>query len=131
MKKHELKMLLRLFDSENFNGSEWQLFSHPEEARSKYAELRHLRENAGFRNERFKPFFSEMVMRRIFELTKAQTLDEVLARFMYRVMLAGSVTIVLVILLLFAYHGQVGVDALTGIDNDTQINFVTSLFNEY
>ena len=131
MKKHEIKMLLNLLDSGQINDSQWQSFKDPDEARSKYEEFKYLKKNADFSDYEFSPFFKDLVMRKIYELANVQTFDEILAKFMSKVMLAGTLTIVIVILLLFAYHGQVGLDTLTGIEHDPQINFISSLFNEF
>jgi hypothetical protein len=131
MKQKDIKKLLELLNSDKLNTSDWKMFSDPEEAKLKYAELKHLRENAGFHEFSFSPFFKERVMSQVYEMTKTPAFEEVLSKFMNRVILSGVITIVLVILILYVYHGQVGVDTLTGIDQDETINFISSLFNEY
>jgi len=131
MKRKEVKILLKILDSDHISDSEFKVFSNPEEARMKYAELKYLHENAGSDQFSFSPFFKEKVMRQIYEISKAPAFDEVLSRFMNSVMISGAITIVIVLLLLFAYHGQLGIDTLTGIEQDDTMNFISSLFNEY
>ena len=131
MKKKDIKRLLELLKADQPEGSDWNMFSDPEGAKQKYTELINLRKNAGFQEFSFSPFFREKVMGKVYELTKTPAFDEILSKFMNRVILSGAITIVVVILILYAYHGQVGVDTLTGIDHDETINFISSLFNEY
>lgn len=131
MKRKDNKILLEYLKTDQPEISDWSVFSDPEEAKLKYAELINLRENAGFQEFSFSPFFREKVMGKVYEMTKTPAFDEVLSKFMNRVILSGVITIVVVILVLYAYHGQVRVDTLTGIDHDETINFISSLFNEY
>ena len=134
MNKKEFKTLLDLLDKERINDSDWQVFTNREEAQSAYSHFKILRKNASDNDAGFSPWFKQKVMGKIYELGNAsysQSLDEILSRMMNKVMLAGTIAIIAVILLLYAYHGQVGVDTLTGIDQDSEINFISSLFNEY
>lgn len=131
MKKKDIKKLLELLNSDHPESRDWKKFSDPEDAKLKYSELVNLQKNAGFQEFSFSPYFKERVMGMIYEMTNTPAFDEVLSKFMNRVILSGAITIVLVILILYAYHGQVGVDTLTGIDQDETIDFISSLFNEY
>ena len=134
MKRKELKILLELLDKERIIDSDWLAFSNPDEARIEYSFLKSLRNNSSDEEIRFNPWFRERVMGKIngmVTMANSQSLDEVLSNLMSKVMVAGSLTIIIFLIFLFAYHGQVGVDTLTGIDQDSEINFVSSLFNEY
>jgi hypothetical protein len=134
MNRKEFKTLLDLLDKKQISNSEWQVFSNREEAQSTYSHLKTLRENASYDEVGFNPWFKQKVMGKIYELGNnaySQSLDEILSRMMSKVMLAGTLAIVTVLLLLYVYHGQVGVDTLTGIEQDSEINFISSLFNEY
>ena len=134
MKRKEFKILLELLDKKRIIDSDWLPFSNPDEARTEYSFLKSLRNNASYKETGFNPWFRERVMGKIngmVNMAGYQSLDEVLSSLMNKVMLAGTLTIIVFLILLFAYHGQVGVDTLTGIEQDSEINFVSSLFNEY
>ena len=134
MNRKEFKKLLDLFDKEHVIDSDWKVFSNQEEAQLNYSYLKTLRKNASYDEASFNPWFKEKVMGKVYELVNAynsQSLDEVLSRMMSKVMLVGTLSILVFLLFLYAYHGQVGVDTLTGIDQDSETNFISSLFNEY
>ena len=134
MKRKEFKFLLELLDKERIIDSDWNAFTNQDEARINYSYLRSLRKDASYDDTGFNPWFRERVMGKIngiVNMAGSQSLDEVLSSLMSKVMVAGTLTILVFLLLLFAYHGQVGVDTLTGIEQDSEINFVSSLFNEY
>ena len=134
MKRKEFKILLELLDKERIIDSDWDVFSNREEAQVNHSYLKSLRKNAAIEDPGFNPWFKERVMGKIkgiINLSNARSLDEVLSGLMNKVMVAGMLTILVFLLFLFIYHGQVGVDTLTGIDQDSEINFITSLFNEY
>ncbi len=131
MKQKEYLILLELLDSDTINEAVWKTFSDPQEAKSKYLEFKFLHEHASIDDPGFSPFFKEKIMTKVYELVKTPSLDEILSRLMNKVMLAGTLTILIVMLLLYVYHGQFGVDTLTGIDQDTEFNFISSVFNEY
>ena len=134
MNRKEFKIMLELLDKERIIDSDWHVFSNREEAQINYSYMKNLRKNAVYDEISFNPWFKERVMGKVYELVNmanSQSLDEVLSSLMNKVMVAGTLTILVVLLFLYVYHGQVGVDTLTGIEQDSEINFISSLFNEY
>jgi len=134
MRRKEYNKLLEFIDNRKISEPDWSLFSDRKEAESCYAELRNLQNNGGYPAEGFSPYFKVKVMGKIHQLISAsetQSLDEILSRFFSKVMLAGTFTIIIVMLVLYVYHGHVGIETLTGIEQDSESIFISSLFNEF
>ena len=134
MKRKEFRKILDFLDKENVSDSDWISFSDPQEARSRYRDLKFLKENSGKDNEGFSPFFKRKVMSEIYAISKktfTQTLDDVLSRFLDKVMIAGTLTVVILMLIMYVSNGQIDIDTLTGIEQDGETSFISSLFNEY
>lgn len=134
MKKKETKLLLEMLDKERNIDFNPNVFSDPAEAQLIFNDLKILKESSAYDQDNFGPFFKMKVMSRVYNLVKTgskQKLDEVLSRFFNKVMVAGTLAIIIAIIMLYAQHGQVGLDIITGIEQDNDINFISSLFNEY
>lgn len=134
MKKKEIKLLLEMLDKERKVDFDPNFFSYPAEAQLWFRNLKILKENTTSYQENFEPFFKLKVMSKVYDIVKTgskQKLDEVLSRFFNKVMVAGTLAILIIIIILYAQHGQVGLDIITGIEQDNDINFISSLFNEY
>ena len=134
MKKKETKLLLEMLDKERNIDFNPNVFSDPAEAQLIFNDLKFLKESSSSDQYNFGPFFKMKVMSKVYDFVKSgskQKLDEVLSRFFNKVMVAGTLAILIVLLMLYAQHGQVGLDIITGIEQDNDINFISSLFNEY